>query len=285
MKKIALMLALLATVSLSSFAYAGDGNTLFNPTPEKEMRAMTTERSSKADGPFSVDAGHFQIESNFYTYIYNDDCAGGSCTKTRQHIGGGVTNLRLGLTDNTDIQIVSDLYRYLQTKDGASGAKDTTEGFGDTQIRLKINLVGNDPSSKFSLGILPFVKLPTNQNDLGNDDVEGGLELPFNVNFDGGWSLGGMTAVNGIKQLDDSGFDPAYINAITVGKSLTDKLSAYGEFYTSRADQSDARWANTLDFGVAYMVTPNFRLDANTYLGVSEAADDINMFFGGAYRF
>jgi len=29
-------------------------------------------------------------------------------------ISGGVTNIRLGLTDNTDIEIVSDLYRYLQ---------------------------------------------------------------------------------------------------------------------------------------------------------------------------
>ena len=278
---------LLSTLFLLSTTpvWAGTGHTLFNPTPDNEMRSMTTERSSKADGPFSLDAGHFQIETTFYNYGHNDDCISGTCTKARQNNGGGFTTLRVGLTDNVDFQLVGDLYRQVIIKDKTNGTKESRQGYGDTLARLKINLIGNDPASKFSLGIMPFVKIPTNQDNLSNNEYEGGLELPFNVNFEGGWNIGGMTAVNGVKQLDSTGYDPAYVNALVLGKGITDKVSVYTEFYTYRADQSGALWQNSLDFGTTYSVTDNFKLDANAYVGVSEAADDLNLFIGGSYRF
>lgn len=266
-------------------AYADSGYTLFNPTPDDKMRAMTTERPSKTDNPYSLDAGHFQIESNLFQYVHNDDCIGRSCTDTRQTYWGGSTNLRIGLLDNTDLQIISDLFRSIESKDKTTGDKSRHDGFGDTLVRLKVNVTGNDPSSKFSLGVIPYVKLPTNQDDIANDRYEGGIGLPFNINFDGGWSFGGMTQYNLITQTDNTGYDSAYANSLIVGKGLTDKLSAYGEFYTYKADQSGARWLNTTDFGVVYAVTDNFRIDANFAVGVSDAADDTNLFIGTAYRF
>jgi len=275
-----------ATILFSaSHAFAGENNTLFNPTPDDQMRPMTTERPSKTDSPYSLDAGHFQIETNLFASTHNDDCISGTCMETRQNFFGGASNLRIGLTDNADFQIISDLYRHLAVKDKTAGSKTTRDGFGDTQLRLKVSLIGNDPASKFSLGVIPYVKVPTNQDDLGNDKYEGGIGLPFNINFDGGWSLGGMTQFNAISQLDGSGYDPAYVNSLIVGKSLTDKLSAYGEFYTFKADQSGAKWTNTLDFGTVYAVTDNFKVDANIAFGATDTADDTNFFVGAAYRF
>ena len=246
---------------------------------------MTTERPSKTDSPFSLDAGHVQIESNLFAYIHNEDCIGGTCTDTRQRYFGGATNLRIGLLDNTDIQIISDLYREISLNDETADTSSTRSGFGDTQVRLKVNLMGNDPSSKFSLGLIPYVKLPTNQDDLGNDRYEGGIGLPFNINFDGGWSFGGMTQINLISQPDQTGYDNAYANSLIIGKSFTDQWSGYAEFYTYKADQSGAKWQNTADFGTVYSVTDNFKVDANIHVGVSDAADDTNFFLGTAYRF
>ena len=63
------LLACLASLCLFSVpAFAGEGNTFFNPTPDDQMRAMTTERPSKTDSPFSLDAGHVQIETNLFAY-------------------------------------------------------------------------------------------------------------------------------------------------------------------------------------------------------------------------
>ena len=279
-------LACLASLCLFSVpAFAGEGHTLFNPTPDDQLRAMTTERPSKTDSPFSLDAGHVQIETNLFAYTRNDDCIGGVCTDTLQRYFGGATNLRIGLLDNTDLQIISDLYREIHVDDETAGVSSERQGFGDTQLRLKVNLLGNDPMSKFSLGVIPYVKLPTNQDDLGNDEYEGGFGIPFNINFAGGWSFGGMTQFNAISQADGSGYDPAYANSVIVGKSLTDKLGVYAEFYTYKADQDGAKWLNTADFGTVYSVNDNFKIDANLHLGVTDAADDTSFFVGTAYRF
>ncbi len=45
-------------------------------------------------------------------------------------------------------------------------------------LRLKYNIIGND-GSDFGLAALGFVKMPTNQDSLGNDDVEGRVEFPL----------------------------------------------------------------------------------------------------------
>lgn len=278
-------LAGLLLLTSTTMAHAGEGHTLFNPTPDDQLRPMTTERPSKTDSPYSLDAGRFQVESNIYGYVHNDDCVNGICTKTSQHFVGGSTNLRIGLTNHTDLQLIADLYRDMTVKDITAGTKQEKQGYGDTLVRLKINAIGNNPSDKMSLGILPYVKLPTNHDDLGNDEVEGGVGLPFNVNLSGGWSLGGMTQLNLITEPDFSGYDPAYVNSLVVSKGITDSLSGYAEFYTYKADQKGAEWLNTLDFGSVYTVTDNFRIDANIQLGVTDAADDVNFFLGTAYRF
>ncbi len=41
----------------------------------------------------------------------------------------------------------------------------------------------------------------------------------------------------------------------------------------------------TIDGGLTYQVTPNFSIDVNAFVGVTESADDLNVFTGFAYRF
>ena len=277
-------ISLFSVLSVATIAQAGEGHTLFNPTPDDQLRPMTTERPSKTDSPYSLDAGRFQIESNLYGYVKNDDCRGGTCSKSSQHSIGGSTNLRIGLTDNTDIQFIGDLYRHQTINDRTAGTRTRHQGYGDTVVRLKVNAFGNNPSDEYSLGVLPYIKLPTNQDDLGNDKVEGGIGLPFNINFDGGWNLGGMTQLNLVTD-GGSGYDPAYANSLIVGKALTDNLGTYAEFYTYKADQSGAKWQNSLDFGTVYAVSERMKVDANIQFGVTDAADDVNFFVGTAYRF
>lgn len=277
--------SLLALYIFSGEVYAAEGHHLFNPTPDDQLRPMTTERPSKTDSAYSLDAGRVQVETNLFGYVRNDDCTDGTCTDTRQRYFGGSTNLRIGLLDNTDIQFITDLYREINLHDETADTTSKRSGIGDTQVRLKVNLIGNDPSTDFSLAVLPYVKIPTNQDDMGNDRYEGGIGLPFNLNFDGGWSLGGMTQYNLISQPDETGYDSAYANSLIVGKSFAEKWSGYTEVYTYKADQSGARWQNTAGVGAIYSVTDNFKVDANLHLGLSDAADDTNFFVGTAYRF
>jgi hypothetical protein len=258
--------------------------TLFNPVPDDKMRPMSTERPSKTDSAVTVDAGHFQIETSLLSYSRNNDCIGGSCTKTRQVTGGATTTLRLGLTQSLDAQVIFDAYRDLDTKDRATGARQSKNGYGDTTLRLKYNIMGND-SGAFAIAALPFVKLATNQDNLGNDDTEGGFEVPFSYTIDENWSIGGMTQFNFLREQADSGYYMGYANSLYVSRTINSAVSSYAEIYTYKPDTSGGQWQNSADFGVVYAVTPSWRVDTGVNIGISNAADDLNFFVGTAYRF
>lgn len=263
---------------------------LFNPTPDKKLRTMSTERPSKSDGVNTIDPGRFQIETSFVSYTGNKDCDHGSCTKSTTASAFDTTNLRLGLTQNSDLQIIINPYVNKRVAVTAT-EPDQIEGFGDTTLRLKYSFSGNN-SEKFGLALIPFVKIPTNQNDIGNNDVEGGIGLPFVVNFSDGLSLGGMTQLQLFKDQNTTdsyrtSYYSAYANAIYLSKSFSNKLAGYAEYYTFKADlpASSSWWQNSADFGVIYSVNDNFKIDAGANVGVTNASDDLNVFVGTAYRF
>jgi hypothetical protein len=54
---------------------------LLNPTPADAMRAFSPERPAKILNPFTVDAGHFQIESDFLSYTHTNYAAGRSFSR------------------------------------------------------------------------------------------------------------------------------------------------------------------------------------------------------------
>jgi hypothetical protein len=71
--------------------------TILNPTPVNLRRAYNTDRPSKTDSPFTIDAGAFQIESDIANWTLDSD----DHIRTRTWIIGN-TNLKVGLTNWMD---------------------------------------------------------------------------------------------------------------------------------------------------------------------------------------
>ena len=46
--------------------------TLFNPTPTDQMRPFSTDRPTKSNVPYTVDAGHFQYEGDIFIYTFDN---------------------------------------------------------------------------------------------------------------------------------------------------------------------------------------------------------------------
>ncbi len=141
-------------------------------------------------------------------------------------------------------------------------------------------------SGETALAVMPFVKLPTNQNNLGSSDVEGGILVPYAIDLDHGYGLGLMTQLNVNKEDGGvgSGYSPSFINTATLSAPLTEQAGAYFELATER--DTDAReWIVTFDTGLTYLLTDNLQLDAGINLGLTEAADDYNPFLGFSYRY
>lgn len=273
------------TLTISSAQAADDKSqyTLFNPTPQNLMREMSTDRPDKTESPYTVDAGHFQFEADLVNFTRNRDTNDGANTKTRAYDVMAI-NAKAGLLNNLDIQFVVETFKYDKTTDFDAVTTEKKSGFGDITTRLKYNVWGNDGGTT-ALGIMPFVKFPTNSDDLANDDIEGGVIVPLAVDLGNGWGMGLMTELDINKDEDDSGYHAEYVNSITFSRELTEAMGMYAEFFTSKSSESGADWDNTLDFGMTYGIGDNVQLDAGVNIGVTDAADDLNPFVGATYRF
>ena len=84
------------------------------------------------------------------------------------------TNLKIGLLNNVDLQIVTHAYSEEET-DPDTGPSVTLNGIGDVQLRVKVNLWGNDSGDgDTAFGVMPFVKIPTG-GETSNDKIGGGM--------------------------------------------------------------------------------------------------------------
>ena len=71
------------------------GYNLFNPVPENLMRDLSPDRPDETESPYTVDAGHYQLEMDFANFTH--DKTDGTTTKTWE---AGDFNLRIGLLNN-----------------------------------------------------------------------------------------------------------------------------------------------------------------------------------------
>ncbi len=119
------------------------GYTLFNPTPRALMREMSADRPDKTDSPFTVDAGHFQVEMDLANLTYDGrDSSGTNGPLTSVEVAP--MNLKVGLLNNLDFQLLYTSYRWERTEDPQTGTTQRASGFDGITPRLKLNLVGND---------------------------------------------------------------------------------------------------------------------------------------------
>src|SRR6266550_835814 len=257
--------------------------TLFNPTPRELMREMNTDRPDKTESPFSVDAGHFQIEADILNYTY--DRYNSARTDTRvETVSIAPMNLKVGLRNDVDLQLVVDTYESVRTHDLATGMVQKNRGFGDLLIRAKWNAWGNEGGAT-AFAVMPYVKLPTNQDNLGNNSVEGGVIFPFALELPAGWSMGLMTQLDLVHDASGSGHHPEFLNSITFGHDIIGNLAGYAEFFSAVSTESGSDWIGTVDVGLTYGLTRDIQLDGGVSIGVTRAADDINPFIGISWRF
>lgn len=263
----------------SSQAAASDKNrySLLDPTPDGKLRDMSTDRPDKTESPYTVDAGRFQIETDLVAYTH--DRRDGITTRAFDVMP---FNLKIGLTDSSDLQLVYGAFSHVRTS--GRGVSETERGFGDLVVRYKQNLWGND-GGKTAFAVMPFVKIPTNNVAGLNDDVEGGIIVPLAVDLGNGMGLGLMTEVDFLKAESGGGYEPTFVNSATVSFELTQRLGMYVEAFVERSAESGAETIVTFDTGFTYAVTDHLQLDAGVNIGVTEAADDLNVFAGLSQRF
>ena len=256
--------------------------TLFHPTPRESMREMSTDRPDQTESPYTVDAGHFQLEMDLVSTVLDRERIGGDDVMTEIWNVAPI-NLKMGLLNNVDLQLMLDTYVHSRVQDDSIRHVTQISGFGDVTTRLKINFWGND-GGKTAFAFLPFVKWPLPKSGLRNGKTEGGLIIPMAVDLAKGWDMGVMTEFDFVAD-DAGGYDTEFINSLTVGHGLTDNVRMYLEFFTVTGSAPEFRWQGQVDVGWTYALRENVQLDCGCNFGVTRSAPDFGPFAGLSFRF
>lgn len=252
---------------------------LFNPVPADLLRELSPDRPDKTESPYTVDAGHFQLEMDFANFTYNQ-----TDRTTVRAWNLAPFNLKVGLLNNIDLQLLFDNYLHARTEDRPTGTTTTQSGVGDLTARLKINLWGND-GGPTAFGLLPYIKFPTSTDGLGSHAVEGGVIFPLAVKLPRDFDLGLETGVSCLRNENDGNYHGDFINSVTIGHDLVGRLGGYLEFFSEISTERHAGWVGTVDVGLTFSLTENMQLDGGCNFGVTSAADDYNPFTGLTWRF
>jgi hypothetical protein len=256
---------------------------LFNPVPAAQLREMVTDRPDKTESPSTVDAGHVQLEMDLAFFTYDRHNPERADIRVREWSFAN-TNIRLGVLSNLELNLIIPVYTNRRTDDRVAHTRSTNGGFGDLTVRAKVNFWGND-GGKTAFGAIPFLKVPTNGDDLGNHAVEGGLILPLALELPGEWGLGLMTEVDINQDSEGSGYHAEWINSATLSHKIFGPLGGFVEFFSQVSAERATPWVGTFDAGLTYAVSKNIQLDAGANLGLTRAADDLNFFIGISWRF
>ncbi len=255
------------------------GYTLFNPTPDQQMRPFSTDRPGKTHSPLTVDAGHFQEEGDIWNYLWTEGSIDDLKTRAYTLIN---PNLKLGLTNCSEFDIFLPTHNTLEVK--GNGATLRAAGFGDILVGGKINFFGNNGGDQ-ALGAIGFIKVPTAAAGLGNGYPEYTLNMPFSTTLPKDFSLTLEPAFGVLRNLSNTGYLRDYqflinLNRPVIGKMVIAAIELALDF---PGDGIGPR--HTLDPSLQWLVTPNLQLDAGVYIGLTRAAPDWNPYVGISFRY
>jgi hypothetical protein len=252
---------------------------LLNPVPADQMRSFSTDRPPKANVPYTVDAGHFQYETDLVNF-------------THQVVGSVHTDtllvpnptLKVGVTNNVDLE-VNTPFVGVHSFNATTVVSNTFWNIGDTFVRSKINLWGNDGGDT-AAAVIPYIKAPSAPPGIGNGAVEGGLIGPVAVSLPSNFTLLLVPEVDVLKDSADGGYHGNYVLDVNLSHELIKNVTGYVEFwYDYNADPTQRANLASVDLAVAWVFLPNVQVDFGANIGVTNATPAIQVFAGLSQRF
>jgi hypothetical protein len=258
------------------------GFTLFNPTPDADLRSFCADRPTKSTGPCTIDAGQWQIESDIYNVT--TQTTDGVTTVTQLFTN---PTLKLGLTNNWDVEVNIAPYEEVTTHDSLTGKTTTAEGVGDLFVRTKVNLVGDD-GGDLSVAIEPWVKAPTAAAGVGNGAVEGGVLAPIQINLPLNWQLSLDPELDVLANAQGAGHHLNAISLLSFGYPLTKQLTGFVEVWGDlNFDPTGTVFQSSFDLAAAWIPPkdPNAQLDAGVNFGLNRVTPGVQGYVGVSHRF
>lgn len=253
---------------------------LLNPVPADQMRDFNTDRPTKANVPYTVDAGHFQYETDIVNFA---TLANGQISTNALLIPN--PTFKVGLTNNIDFEVNAPTVVGVHTFNAATNVSSTTWGIDDVFIRTKINLWGND-GGKSALALIPYIKAPAAPPGIGNGATEGGLIAPLSISLPDDFTLVFNSEIDALKDSGDNGRHANFINLVNISRPVVKDVTLYLELWSDYNDDPTQKTTQvSFDTAVAWVVRPNLQVDFGADVGITNATPNIQVFVGLSQRF
>jgi len=245
------------------------------------MRKFTPDRPAKAFSVRTVDAGHFQLETDLVNYTYSHYA--GVTTRTVEAFD---PTLKLGLTNWMDMEVQFNGLQSWQLIDSMSGADMLRgTGFSDVFLRTKMNLFGDD-SGPAGLALIPYVKLPSSAPVISDGAVEEGVIVPFALRPED-YIVTLMTELDVLATPDGNGRYANFVNLVSVSHPFPgfDRANAIIELFSSVGTDPRVPPVYTFDLAMNYRLNQHTILDVGLNLGLNQAAPKAQAYSGISFRF
>ncbi len=260
-----------------------DGFTLFDPTPDALLRPLQTDRPGKSFSPFTVDAGHIQIETGVWQYAWDHWSPDDSTMRSTTILD---PNLKIGLTDRVELDAVLPLFNSQVTRSRIGGGRQAGQGLGDLQLGGKVNLLGNDGDGSRGVGLVGFVELPNGASGIREASAQYTAALPVVLPLPRQFSL----TVEPEAGLLDNASKPGLhgdaqlilnLNRQIPGTTVTAaiELALDDDADHNTGDQ------NTIDGSLQWVIGRNVQLDGGVYVGINRSAPDWSPYVGFSVRY
>jgi len=257
------------------------GYSLFAPTPDAQTRSFCTDRPTKSNLPCTVDAGHFQYETDLFNWTYSH--SGG--TTTNQYLFTNPT-FKLGLTNRIDLELNIAPAETVSVR-SPLGNRSLT-GVGDLFVRTKVNLIGPE-GGDFQATLLPYIKVPTAEPGIGNKAVEGGVIGPLSFALPQDFTLVMDPEIDVLRNLANADRHANFQMLANVSHSLSSSVTGYAELWGQvNDDPAGVTKQASLDLAVSWLVwsnLPNLQFDVGANIGLTAATPRVQAYVGMAQRF
>lgn len=223
-----------------------------------------------SESPTTVEPGKWLIEADLYAVAFDRHTYQRDGVHYRSTYAASWL-LSTGLASKVDLQCGLDTWR--EERASGDGWSELGRGVGDAWLRAKWNFAGDEASGP-AWALLPYVKLPLADRDIGNGRGEPGCALVFGRPLENDrW----CNATLGLDWLDDGGGGRSlgYYGSMAVTWPCCRGFSAYAEVVAWMNAEATREWSGELGLGLTREVGRGITLDLAVYLGVTRAAPDV----------
>jgi Putative MetA-pathway of phenol degradation len=239
----------------------------------QEEYRLPTDRPSISTSTITVPPAALQIESGV-EYSRSRVSHG----QTEQQILTDIL-LRTGITSRIEARL--DINPIVWQKDA-----DSNVGLGDITFAVKYRFFDSPEGSWWpSLGVLPFVTLPSARAPIGSERVDIGCTAL--VTFDLPWqlSLDVNVGLAGIGQSEGAYFLLQETASASLSRQITHRWSMYGELFYFSPSERHTRDVVGFDTGIQFLIFPRTAVDMAVQVARGTPGPDFAVRAGLSVRF